>query len=40
ENIKSYISRKMKIHPSGIVVRYINKVPRNESGKILYSELA
>ena len=40
ENIKSYISTKMKIHPSGIVVRYINKVPRNESGKILYSELA
>ena len=40
ENIKSYISTKMKIHPSGIVVKYINKVPRNESGKILYSELA
>jgi long-chain acyl-CoA synthetase len=39
ENIKSYISTKMKIHPSGIDVRYINKVPRNESGKILYSEL-
>ena len=40
ENIKSYISRKMKIHPSGIDVIYISKIPRNESGKILYSELA
>ena len=40
ENIKSYISKKMKIHPSGVDVKYIKKVPRNESGKILYSELA
>ena len=40
ENIKSYISTKMKIHPSGVDVKYIKRLPRNELGKILYSELA
>ena len=38
-NIKLYISRKTGIHSSGFKIINIDKIPRNETGKVLYSEL-
>lgn len=37
--IKKYIQSKIKISPASLKVVTINKIPRSESGKILYSEL-
>ena len=38
-NIKLYISRKTGIHSSGFKIINIDEIPRNETGKVLYSEL-
>lgn len=37
--IKSFISKLTNIHPSAFEVQYINEIPRNEAGKVLYSAL-
>ena len=37
--IKTYISTKTNINSSAFKVHYIEKLPRNEAGKILYSKL-
>ncbi|HLD53080.1 MAG TPA: AMP-binding protein [Sediminibacterium sp.] len=37
--LKNLISAKISIHHSAIIVKHISKIPRNDSGKILYSEL-
>jgi acyl-CoA synthetase (AMP-forming)/AMP-acid ligase II len=33
------ISKLTKIHPTSILVKYIDLIPRNEAGKVLYNEL-
>jgi long-chain acyl-CoA synthetase len=38
-HIKSYISKKTRIHSSGFKIIDIDDIPRNETGKVLYSEL-
>ena len=37
--IKKYISKKTGIHLNGLEMVIVDKIPRNETGKILYSEL-
>jgi acyl-coenzyme A synthetase/AMP-(fatty) acid ligase len=37
--IRAFIAARTGIHPSGFEVRHIENLPRNASGKILYSEL-
>ena len=37
--IKRYISQKTGIHLKGFEIIIIDEIPRNNSGKILYSEL-
>lgn len=37
--IKNYIASKTNIHSSAFAVHYIERLPRNEAGKILYSQL-
>lgn len=39
EQIKSYLSVKMGLHPSAFAVRYISKIPTKETGKIDYPAL-
>ncbi len=39
EKIKHYISEKTNINSSVFKVNYIEKLPRNEAGKVLYSKL-
>ena len=39
EEIHQYIAKKLKLYPSCIRVVHIETIPRNESGKILYSKL-
>ena len=39
ETIKKYIAGKTNINSSAFKMHYIDKLPRNEAGKILYSEL-
>lgn len=39
EKIRQYISNKLAINSSVFQVCYINKLPRNEAGKILYNKL-
>lgn len=39
EEIKKYIAGKTNINSSAFMVHYIEKLPRNEAGKILYSKL-
>lgn len=39
EDIHSFITQKLRLHPSCISVIHIDKIPHNESGKILYSQL-
>ena len=38
--IKEYVSKKLGISSAGYKVEYIKEIPRNESGKIMYSSLA
>ena len=37
--IKKYISQKTGIHLTGFEMIVVDKIPRNETGKVLYSEL-
>ncbi len=37
--IKSFVAERTSIHPSAFEVIYIESIPRNEAGKILYSAL-
>ena len=37
--IKNYISKKTGIHINGFEMIVVDEIPRNETGKILYSEL-
>ena len=39
KEIQQYISIKTHIHPTAFVVFIIDKIPRNEAGKIMYSKL-
>jgi acyl-coenzyme A synthetase/AMP-(fatty) acid ligase len=39
KELKDFLSVKIGLHHSAIIVRYIPEFPRNDSGKILYSEL-
>lgn len=39
KKIRNNIAKRIGINQAGIVVVYVNKIPRNESGKILYFEL-
>lgn len=37
--LKQTISKITKIHPTSILVKHIDLIPRNDSGKVLYNEL-
>lgn len=39
EEVLSYIVKETGLHKSGFNINYIEKIPRNEAGKILYSSL-
>ena len=39
EKIRNYVSEKTKLNFSAFQVIYINEIPKNESGKILYNKL-
>ena len=39
DKIRSYIAKRTSINHAGFTVVYIDKIPRNESGKVLYSAL-
>jgi long-chain acyl-CoA synthetase len=39
KELKDFVSVKVGLHHSAITVRYVPEFPRNDSGKILYSEL-
>lgn len=40
DSIRSYIAERTGINHAGFTVVYVDKIPRNESGKVLYSALA
>ena len=40
DRIRSYIAERTGINRAGVAVLYVNKLPRNEAGKVLYSALA
>ena len=40
DRIRSYIAERTGINHAGFTVVYVDKIPRNESGKVLYSALA
>ncbi len=37
--IAPYLSKKLNLHPAAFIVKITEEIPRNSSGKILYSEL-
>lgn len=39
ENIKTFLAEKTRLNPIAFSVEYIEKIPKNESGKTLYHEL-
>ena len=39
ENIRNFIAAKTKLNPAAFKVIVVDKIPRNDSGKILYKEL-
>ncbi len=39
KELKDFVSIKIGLHHSAIIIKYIPEFPRNDSGKILYSEL-
>lgn len=39
EEIKRFLSQKTGLHPSAFVSVWVEKIPKNEAGKILYKEL-
>lgn len=40
EEIRKFLSQKTGLHSSAFLVRIIPKIPRNDSGKVLYQELS
>ncbi|MDD5868404.1 MAG: AMP-binding protein [Succinatimonas sp.] len=40
DEVFDYVVDKLKLHPSAFKVVVLDKIPRNESGKVLYKELA
>lgn len=40
DEIRSFIAHKLGIHISAFVVRQINEIPKNNSGKVLYAHLS
>lgn len=40
DKVLDYVVEKLKLHPSAFKVVVLDKIPRNESGKVLYKELA
>jgi long-chain acyl-CoA synthetase len=39
DEIRNYVSSKTGIHHSAFVIKYIDKIPKNSSGKTIYSKL-
>lgn len=39
EKVREYVNKNIHINPRGFTIKYIEKIPRNEAGKILYSKL-
>ncbi len=39
DRIKKFLSEKMSLNPSAFEIKHIEKIPRSESGKVLYKEL-
>ena len=39
EKISPYLSEKLNLHPSAFEVKFINNIPKNSSGKIIYKDL-
>ena len=39
DDVRSYLSESLGVHPSAVRSRYIAEIPRSSSGKVLYSEL-
>ncbi len=37
--ITPYISKELNLHPSAFIVKFTEEIPKNSSGKIMYSEL-
>ena len=40
DEIRSFIAHKLGIHISAFVVRQIDEIPKNNSGKVLYAHLS
>ena len=39
KNINKYIAEKTNINHQAFIVKYINEIPKNSSGKTIYSKL-
>ncbi len=39
DEILNYLSKKINVHPSALKIKFIAEIPKNASGKIIYSEL-
>lgn len=39
EEIGAYLSKKISVHPTALKIKFIAEIPKNSSGKIIYSEL-
>ena len=39
EEILSYLSRKLNLHPSAFCIKIIEEIPKNSSNKVIYKEL-
>ena len=40
DSVRSFIASKTQINLAAITVEYIEKIPRSESGKVLYTEIS
>ncbi len=39
DEILNYLSQKINVHPTALKIKFIAEIPKNASGKIIYSEL-
>ena len=39
EEVRKFVIRKTGLNPAAFIVKVIDKIPRNDSGKIQYTEL-
>ena len=37
--IAAYLSKTINVHPTALKVKFIDEIPKNASGKVLYNEL-